>query len=66
MVGGAIVGLVIFYFIASNFIFPAGLLRIKIMELTIGDLLLIIVGLIVILIGGIIGGIIGDLIKGRK
>jgi hypothetical protein len=62
MILGAIIGLILGYLLATK-IFPPGILSIRLLELTIGDLLRIIGGLLVILMGLITGGVFGSMFK---
>lgn len=57
---GALIGLAIGYAVCYFFIFPTDLLSIKLVNLTIGDVLRILGGLVVILITTIVGGNIGS------
>jgi hypothetical protein len=59
MWGGGLIGFGIALVLSIYFIFPTGMLNIKIVDLTVGDVLRIVAGVIVIIISIIIGGNIG-------
>jgi hypothetical protein len=66
MWGGGLIGFVIALVLASYFIFPTGMFNIKIVDLTVGDVIRIAVGVIVIILSIIIGGNIGSVINEQK
>jgi hypothetical protein len=66
MWGGGLIGFGIALAIAGYFIFPTGMLNIKIVDLTVGDVIRIVFGVIVIIIFVIIGGNIGSVMNEQK
>jgi tetrahydromethanopterin S-methyltransferase subunit E len=66
MWSGGLIGFVIAFALVIFLIFPAGMLNIKIVDLTVGDVLRIVIGLIVIIISIIIGGNIGSVFNEQK
>lgn len=66
MWSGGLIGFVIAFLLVIYLIFPAGMLNIKIVELTVGDVLRISIGLVVIIISVIIGGNIGSVFNEQK
>ncbi|HBI47567.1 MAG TPA: hypothetical protein DDX93_02430 [Smithella sp.] len=66
MWSGGLIGFVIAFALVIFLIFPAGMLNIKIVDLTVGDVLRIVIGLIVIIISVIIGGNIGSVFNEQK
>jgi hypothetical protein len=66
MWGGGLIGFGIALALASYFIFPTDMLNIKIVNLTVGDVIRIAFGVIVIIISIIIGGNIGSVMNEQK
>jgi hypothetical protein len=58
---GAITGVIVCFLIAKSFIFPVDILGLKLAEITIGDILRIVGGVVVIIIGWFVGGFIGGI-----
>jgi hypothetical protein len=56
-----IIGVVFGWLVSNIFIFPNDLLRLKLVDMTIGDVLFILSGVLFIIIGGTIGGFMGKL-----
>lgn len=66
MWSGGLIGFVISLVIAIFFIFPADMLNTKLVDLTVGDLLRMLIGVIAIILSVIIGGNIGLVFNEQK
>lgn len=66
MWSGGLIGFVISLVIAIFFIFPADMLNTKLVDLTVGDILRMLIGVIAIILSVIIGGNIGLVFNEQK
>jgi hypothetical protein len=62
----AIIGLIVCFLITRSFIFPAGILRPELAEITINGILQIVGGVVIIIVGWLIGGFMGGVMKNGK